>query len=267
MKLILKLLTEFVSVLEKLISKLEVLLRNPTGHLKYRKKGGKVHYSVIQKDGTERYLKDGDSLIPKLAQEQYFSRQLVVAKREKKMFEACIQILTFGDKLSDIDDVYESLSDEVKVFVHQNSETTDGYAESWVKKMRSTRHRGYPIEKGITTLEGDYVRSKSEAIIADRLHLAGVPYVYELETGLKKGEREFCYPDFTILNKKTRKIIIWEHFGKLDEPNYLAKAQEKLKNYELNDYHLGVNMVVSFEGANSPIDTEYVDMIIKNYLL
>lgn len=268
-KIILKLLREYISVLTKLISKLESQLKNRAGgYLKCRKVGGKIYYSVVSEvDGKERYLKDGDGLIIKLAKEQYLSRLLIVAKRQVKRFEGCVRLLTSGDRLSDIDDVYDSLSDEVRALVSPSIETTDGYAENWEKKMRSAPHQGYPIENGIMTLGGDYVRSKSEAIIADRLYAAGVPYSYELQMCLKKGDKEFCYPDFTILNKRTRKIIIWEHFGKMDETNYLAKTQEKLKMYELNDYHLGDNMIVSFEGSNIPIDTEYVDMLIKNYIL
>lgn len=266
-KFILSLILNWISELTKLISKLEARLQNsPNGILLCRKKKGR-YYFFLKQGCKETYLKNDDVRIARYAQSQYLSRKLIAAKREKKQFEDCAHILTSRDRCADIDDVYNSLNDGVKAYVHQDSDTTDGYVENWLKKMQKSIHRGYPEEAKIISMDGTHVRSKSEALIADRLFLAGIPYAYEVQTYLENGDKKHVFPDFTILDRKTRKTIIWEHFGKMDSPNYFSEVVNKLKIYEQNNYYLGVNFFVTFESSNSPLDTEYVDMIIKNHLL
>ena len=57
-------------------------------------------------------------------------------------------------------------------------------------------------ELGLITEKGEYVRSKSEKIIADTLTKNNINYVYELPLRLKGYGT--VKPDFTVLNKRTR---------------------------------------------------------------
>lgn len=76
-----------------------------------------------------------------------------------------------------------------------------------------------------TTENGEKVRSKSELTIVNKLSIRGIKYRYE-EPHYLKGFG-LVYPYFTILNAKTREGIIWEHFGLMDNPEYVENCLKK----------------------------------------
>jgi hypothetical protein len=78
------------------------------------------------------------------------------------------------------------------------------------------------------TLRGELVRSKSELIIADRLHSNSVDYIYEHPLMLGGHTR---YPDFTIEDAESGRTIYWEHCGLLVDPVYRRRWEAKLKWY------------------------------------
>lgn len=75
------------------------------------------------------------------------------------------------------------------------------------------------------TDRGDWVRSKSEVIIANLLHQLGLDYRYEypLEGAVVSGVRR---PDFAFFDRDG-KPLVWEHLGMLDDAQYRAKWQKK----------------------------------------
>ena len=77
----------------------------------------------------------------------------------------------------------------------------------------------------------------------------------------------FIYPDFIVLNKRTRKQYYWEHFGKISDEDYVNKQQIKLEQYARNNIFPGDGLLVSFESKERSLSTEYVDLMIKKYLL
>jgi hypothetical protein len=79
------------------------------------------------------------------------------------------------------------------------------------------------------TERGDLVRSKSEVIIADKLHARGIDYQYEAPLELDGSRR---YPDFTIDDSDAGRTFYWEHLGLLDDPSYEARWRVKLAAYE-----------------------------------
>lgn len=82
----------------------------------------------------------------------------------------------------------------------------DAFAEKWLEEHREmARSQPNPFLKAhdFLTMNGEYVRSKTEKIIADLLYHLGIPYVYECPLQLSDGK---VYPDFTILNKRTRRV-------------------------------------------------------------
>lgn len=79
------------------------------------------------------------------------------------------------------------------------------------------------------TERGDLVRSKSELVIADKLHARGVVYAYEQPLIL--GEGKVRYPDFTIADHTSGITYYWEHLGLLEDPEYSARWERKKKEY------------------------------------
>ena len=79
------------------------------------------------------------------------------------------------------------------------------------------------------TERGDLVRSKSELVIADKLHAAGIDYVYEQPLVL--SDRSVRYPDFTIEDDANGITYYWEHLGMLHDPAYRARWERKRNEY------------------------------------
>jgi len=114
------------------------------------------------------------------------------------------------------------------------------------------------------TVRGEKVRSKSECMIADMLLSYGISYRYE-------WTQNFCgmhiSPDFTIIHPITKDLIIWEHFGLLDDENYSIIAEKKITVFAKSGYIPGRNLIISAETAENPLDSLTIDKIIHQYLL
>jgi hypothetical protein len=87
------------------------------------------------------------------------------------------------------------------------------------------------LERGLihVTTAGDVVRSKSEALIAELLHAREIDYAYERK--LTAGDGSFRYPDFTIEDEETGRIVYWEHLGMLHDSVYAERWEQKMKWY------------------------------------
>jgi hypothetical protein len=95
------------------------------------------------------------------------------------------------------------------------------------------------------TLRGELVRSKSELVIANHLHTLGLDYHYERELrGTLDGQR--LHPDFTFVDD-AGDIIVWEHLGRLDRPDYAAGWDWKRGWYKRNGFIQGENLFTTDE--------------------
>ncbi len=140
--------------------------------------------------------------------------------------------------------------------------------EEFVAKWESTEYEGKAFREGAPqfyTQKGERVRSKSEVIIANLLNKHHIPYRYEFPIHVKN--LGVVYPDFTALNVRKRKEIYLEHFGLLDDPEYLEKALNKIMNYEQTNIVLGENFIMTYETAKLPLDTRLVEKQLMRMLL
>ncbi|WP_269930171.1 AAA family ATPase [Aminobacter sp. HY435] len=96
-------------------------------------------------------------------------------------------------------------------------------------------HAAVFMEKGLIhrTARGELVRSKSEVIVADLLHGLGLPYSYEQP--FVGGDGSVRYPDFTVDDAETGRLVLVEHLGMLDAPAYLRRWHNKLEWYRKED--------------------------------
>lgn len=99
----------------------------------------------------------------------------------------------------------------------------------------------YEEYKVIATLEDFFVRSKSEALIANALHTSGLDFSYEKPLFAPDGT--MYLPDFTVTFQGDN--YYWEHWGLLEKERYAAHTAEKLKWYEK---HFPRRLVESVEG-------------------
>lgn len=231
--------------------------------LVYRDKGAPRFY-LRERSGKRIYLGDDKKeTVSALVQKEYLTKLLHAVRDEKGSLEKCIDKLS---RTNDLSIAFESLKEEYKPFVRKYKSEDDKYAKKWISERYYTTKKG--AEHPITTLRGDHVRSKSEALIADRLFHAGIPYRYEARLLLmSQQETHTYYPDFTILNKRTRKVIYWEHLGKLGDQNYCETNLDKLDVYSRFGIVQGKNLILTYECANKPLSTDIVNTLIKEFLI
>ncbi len=126
-------------------------------------------------------------------------------------------------------------------------------AQKLRKGLKKARKKPYKEKCRYMTAKGDLVRSRAERKIANELYDRGISYLYEQSVSIH-GKR--ILPDFIIfLNGK---MIIWEHLGMLDIPEYAAKWKRKMLFYETIGFIEGVNLIVTTEKTIDGLSIESV---------
>ncbi|NMC31575.1 MAG: AAA family ATPase [Veillonellaceae bacterium] len=117
------------------------------------------------------------------------------------------------------------------------------------------------------TSKGLAVRSKSELLIAEALHSHSIPFEYEKPLSIGGKTR---YPDFTIEDDISGRIIYWEHLGMLDREDYRSSWAKKLKWYNESGIlpvataNIGAPVLVTTEdSAELGLDMAVVTKIIR----
>ncbi|MCQ2492736.1 MAG: ATPase [Lachnospiraceae bacterium] len=206
---------------------------------------------------------DGRCYIPKSEKnyaEKLALRKLLEAKiddlsREKEALEAYLKKHQHGKSKEEI---ILSRNGVRRLLVDQWTQK-DEYVDYWSKKAYPKNQR-YPEHLKCKTITGDYVRSKSEAIIYNQLIRHKIPFRYECR--LQLGN-QYWYPDFTILHPMTKELIYWEHFGLMDKDAYRKNALHKLNVYAENGIIEHVNLITTCETENHPLDSARVENEIK----
>ena len=121
----------------------------------------------------------------------------------------------------------------------------------------------YPEDLQFRTPLGTIVRTKSEWMIAMALELLGIPYRYE-QVHYIAGN--VYYPDFPI-RKQDGTIVIWEHFGLMDNREYAKNAFFKMDLYNTYGIEPADKLIMTFENRNNPLSLEQVDRIIEDKFL
>ena len=259
---------------------LSVLIDNLESSISKRDQGTLLRSTI---NGTIRFYekRDTDSkriylgtnknqVLKDLAQKQYEERILESAKEELLLLRDCLKTLSEFDECHDSKAEYKMLPEVLQQLVNPNLNYEDDYVIRW-RKARFCR--GRITENHIyDTLAKEKVRSKSEALIADRLFNAGIPYRYEQRLEFDSDipgpeDMHAYYPDFTILDKRTRKIIYWEHLGKLGDPSYCRDNLPKLHDYMRHGIIQGKNLILTYESTDRPLLTGDIDILINEFLL
>jgi hypothetical protein len=246
---------------EELLRAIEItkksLTRAPRGRLKLARRGRDFYACHALDDKSEYIPKSNLALMSKLAQKYYDEKVLGVLECKLNLVDVFIEKYKAIDEL----DVYEKLSEERKSLVEPILLSDEEYARRWL----AVSYKGKGFETGapdLRTMNGERVRSKSEVIIADALERSGIPYKYECPRELSDGGQR-VYPDFTCLNLRTRKEVLWEHLGMMDNPEYASMAVKKFSSYLKNGFVLGVNLIVSMECSEKPLNQTEVRKIIQ----
>lgn len=247
--------------LPKLIRNLTASVqRAPDGYLHIVRKGRAVqYYHRLDGSRTGTYIRKEElDLSKQLAQKayeqeclnaaQYIDRELRKSGRKPKTVS-----------LAGLNDVYNNLRPERKRLVKPVVVSDEEFLKRWIANQKPGS--SYEKPDAYITLNGEKVRSKSEMMIADRLKLLGLPYKYEQPLFLADGR--VVFPDFTILDTRSRQDVYYEHFGRMGEEKYLEDNVAKYNRYLKSGYSYGSRFLCSFETNHRPIDMEAVENMLR----
>ena len=126
------------------------------------------------------------------------------------------------------------------------------------------KNQNHPENLIIKGTQGKMLRSKSEAIIDRILFSSGIPFRYEEKLVLHST---VMYPDFTIRHPKTGRFYYWEHFGMMDNTEYIKHACKKINIYCENGIIPSVELILTYETQKHPFSIDEAERIIKQYFL
>ena len=223
------------------------------------RRGSSTPECYLNYNGKRTYLPAGqESLAKALAQKEYDQKQL----KEEKRLQA--QLSRFTDKDLTFHESFGALRSERQALVEPDFLPEETVRQLWkeIKFESLGFSANYPE---YFTAGNTRVRSTSERNIGNRLEEREILYFYELPLRLADGG--IVYPDFTCLNLRTRRLYLWEHFGRLDDRKYSEASQRKLERYRASGYYLGVDLIASYEAGGNLLTRQELDRLIDTFLV
>lgn len=193
-----------------------------------------------------------------LAYKKYLSLYLQDLKQEKIATDSYLrhhrpslssQLLTQNSEYPKLLSAhFQPLSEEFTEWTHSSYNRNPKFPEQLIHKTSS----------------GNFVRSKSEALIDMLLYLHKIPFRYECVLTLGSLT---IYPDFTIRHPKTGQYIYWEHFGLMDQAAYCKSTCEKLQLYMSHGIIPSIHLITTYETKELPLSQETIEKTIQDYFL
>ncbi|MCQ2125157.1 MAG: hypothetical protein MJZ25_13330 [Fibrobacter sp.] len=251
------------------------LRKSIEGRLRMARRKNSVHYFHVKSpaDIVGDYIPQSDvATIKALAQKDYDKSALKELQRELFIVDKFLKEY----QPECLNAVYCNLAPERQRFLQPVRLPDEEYAVQWLAVKYSGK--GMAVDAPLLeTSRGERVRSKSEVIIADTLDRLKIPYRYEFPHQLKvrrnsrgrdSSRRTVTFhPDFTCLNIRTRREFIWEHFGRMDDPEYIAETLGKFETYTANGIFPGESLIFTMETQECPLNPATVEALASKFLL
>lgn len=265
--------------LQRLLSRIKAKYKDlpeETIYVARRKDNIYYYYRGSDKLSRPHYIKQSNvKLIKTLMQKSYVIELRKTIEKELKAIES---FLAHFPEVSP-EELYDRLNKERQQFVIPELESDKLFMRHWEEEkyesLREAEKLGVvtrssaavydgedgdsiPVSENITD-RGEIVRSKSECLIANMLNKNGIPYKYEKPLWLGGTQ---IYPDFTILDVRNRREIYLEHFGRLDDEDYLERNIRKLNRYASEGYYLGDRLLVTMETRAQPLNLPAAEKMV-----
>ena len=273
-------LRERVSEIERLILLYnDELKKLPEGTLWTENRYGRtIHYLVTgdKKKPQRRVITRNTELVKGLMRRRYLETEIVILDGNEKVFRDMLKCYNKGYVADTFENVIERMRAKGK-----NQDYTDYFSAAFfqldppIDKRRYSREivewAQAPYKKSDylpenlrhRTSHGLLLRSKSEVTIAEKLYEYGIPFRYE-EVIERNGI--VIIPDFTIKTPDGR-TIIWEHAGRMNNPEYANRHKKKMKIYEELGFYPWKNMIITYDDEFGSIDMRIIKSEIENKLL
>lgn len=190
--------------------------------------------------------------------------------------ERMLKMLCRGYRPYDIDSVLGSVSAASRAiidragrygFLRDEAHFRKAFASSAARPDDGKMPTAQAMKPGnCIAASGRRVRSKGEVIIDILLDQFGVPHDHEKKIVLfdENGYKVTRAPDFTLYCDEE---IHWEHFGMVDNDDYLSANARKIQLYNLNDIVLWKNLIVTMDGPGGTVNAEAMAWIIRSFVL
>ena len=252
---------EYKLLLEGLVKKAKHELKDsPQGSLRIVHNKGTVQYYHVKGDASSYISKKNLSFCRKLVQVEYNKKMISRMEKQLSGTKKFLVKLRKNDLLSPFTRACRFRQELLEPLVLD----PQSYAERW--KQVQYPQKSFENEAAeFYTSEGLRVRSKSEIIIAETLTRLQIPFRYEYPLKMKEGF--VLHPDFYCLNVHTRAEFVWEHFGMMDDEEYVQRAVEKQNVYAKNGWISGKNMIFTMETRDCPLNSKVIEKIVRGCLI
>ena len=241
----------------------ESLKQAPEGTLRISSSRREVSYYHYLK-GKQTYLrKDEQEKKLALAAGGYYRDVLPILEKEKRLLETFLKRYDVKAAIH----LYERQSEERRKLIRPVELPDDLFVKQWEEKQQKlleSRPIGFTPPEEFRTSRGEFVRSKSELILAELFDRNHIPYFYEVPM---KTSRHLFYPDFTLLNVRTRKTYFWEHLGKMQDPEYVNRNLIKISAFSQAGIYAGEHLIMTFETDEQPLSTSSAEAYIRHFLV
>ncbi|MCI6809374.1 MAG: hypothetical protein MR958_04195 [Spirochaetia bacterium] len=231
----------------------------PKGTVRIIKHKGKPQYYLVGEKISYLTKKDM-KLVKELAQREYNRKVLI---RLKAQLKSCKGFLKICQK-NKLEAPFERASFYRKALITPLFTSDFEFGRQW--KLLEYEQKSFSENAPeYYTSSGLRVRSKSELIIGDVLERLGIYFRYEFPLKMNNGVE--LHPDFYCLNVRTRQEFVWEHFGMMDDLEYVQRAVEKQVLYAKNGWLIGKNLIFTMETMYSPLNSKMIEKIVRECLM
>jgi len=235
-----------------------------TLYMKKKKRGYREYY-MRTGSGVSKYVGKGE--MDKVVRIQAQKMGCCGAARAEENIRLLKQVLV-GYKPCDFASVQQALEEKYRMTGHEKLLRE---AVPLFRTVPPSENPFRPWELKHSTTFGLMVRSKNEAHIAERLfaiRTCGLEFYYERALKLRNADGHIVtrYPDFTIMLTDGR-TIYWEHAGRMDDPGYARRHNNKMQLFYANGIYAPFNLIVTFDGPHGEYPGAQINHIIESLLV
>lgn len=200
--------------------------------------------------------KDTETLMS-LVRKKYIMSALDVLEQDIEFLRMAVETYMPTDEnsvMKDFIEKYPELSEGVYCLTNNSVKWGD---------ERMTASEYHPESLKSTASDGSRRRSVGELLIGAKLSHYKIPYKYE---AIAHPDLPYI-PDFTIKRPHDGKLIFWEHFGMVNDHDYMEGNRRKLIEYESVGIVPWENLIITYNQSNGGINEKQIDAMIHGWLL
>ncbi len=243
----------------------QILLSSPEGFLfsRHRKSKRVIYHQHKVRDGRSWRTVQTNITADSQMQKRLLKKK--IAEKKIKIYHNNIPLLKNLHDFylsTDYEDLMQSFPSHYSHLLKAKvSKEIDAYLQESYERCPY-----YPQQLNHRTCYNDFVRSKSEVIIANALYSYGIPFHYEEALFFNDYSQKPFYPDFTILLPHHR-FLYWEHWGLLTKEHYCRTNTEKLLTYQEHDLLIGQNLIITQDDSHGNCQSHIVYDTIEKMIL